>query len=104
MYNKQKIIEALVHLYEKNPARFPTIMECHNNGITIEVCHGEIPDILRQYGFSYSPHLRITWGHVREFELPDTKVSDEEFREWLELYRHAAPWLEYPLLEDAQCN
>ena len=87
MYNKQKIIEALVHLYKKNPARFPTIMEYNNNGITIEVCHGEIPDIFRQHGFSVSPHLRITFGSIKEFELPDKEGTDGEFQEWLIGYK-----------------
>lgn len=80
----------------------PKTLRCRIDGITLEVCHGEIPDIFRQ--LRYDP--------VTEFELPDTKVRNidergcfvDEFQEWLTLYRHANPWFELQLLEEAQCN
>lgn len=71
-----------------------SVAKCRINGITLEVCYGEIPDIFRLLWF-----VPIT-----EFELPDTKGSDEDFSNWLGLYRHARPLDEQSLLEKAQCN
>ncbi len=65
----------------------PKTLKYRVDGITIEVCHGEIPEIFRQ--LNYDP--------VTEFELPDTKnnewqtgISNEEFEEWLDAYRFAS--------------
>ncbi len=61
--------------------QFPTITKCINmDGMKIEVCHGEIPDVCRLLRF----------GPVTEFELPDAKATDEEFQDWLLLYRKDA--------------
>lgn len=64
--------------------------------LTVEIFLGGIPDIFRKLHF----------GPVTEFELPDAKVSDEEFQEWLSLYRTSWSngWFEKELLEEAQCN
>ncbi len=78
----------------------PKTLRCSTDGIIIEVCHGEIPEIFRQ--LRYDP--------VTEFELPDTKVKNidkqgyfvDEFQEWLSLYRHADKWFEFHLLEESQ--
>ncbi len=72
----------------------PTVVRCRVNKITLEICHGNIPDIFRQLRF----------GSTIEFKLPDTKVTDEEFQKWLEFYRHINPWLAPQLLEKIQCN
>ena len=72
----------------------PTTLRYRFNGITFEICHGEIPDIFRQ--LRYDP--------VTEFELPDPKATDDEFQEWLTLYRHAKRFWEFMLFEESQCN
>jgi len=45
--------------------------------IPIDVCHGPIPDIFRTSMFE----------PATEFELPDTKGSDDQFSKWLDIYR-----------------
>lgn len=72
----------------------PVVAKCRINGILLEVCHGEISDIFRLLWF----------GPVTEFELPDTKRSDEEFRVWLEFYRPSSSSLGKTLLEITQCS
>lgn len=72
----------------------PITLRCRFNGITLEVCHGKISDIFRQ----------LRYGPVVEFELPDTKVTEEEFQHWLRLYRDAPSCFERKLLEEVQCN
>ncbi|RLC88995.1 MAG: hypothetical protein DRJ03_00095 [Chloroflexi bacterium] len=72
----------------------PTVARCRVNGITLEVYHGEIPDVCRLLRFD----------PITEFELPDAKASDEDFEDWLALYRHAKPWFAGMLLEEAKCN
>lgn len=72
----------------------PTVVRFCRDDTTIEVCHGEIPDVCRLLRFD----------PITEFELPDTKGSDEEFDIWLCLYRHATPVLEKDLLGIAKCN
>lgn len=47
------------------------------DGITIELSRGEIPDRFRTSRF----------GPITEFELPDTKGTDEEFNEFIDSYR-----------------
>lgn len=79
--------------------QLPIIAKYCINEITVEVCHGEIPDVFRQLRF----------GPITEFELPDTKVTDKEFRCWLDSYRRANlsginAWFEHMLLEESQCN
>ncbi len=44
----------------------PKTLRCRVDEITIEVCHGEIPEIFRQ--LYYNP--------ITKFELPDTKVRN----------------------------
>lgn len=74
--------------------QLPKTIKCLIDKTTIEVCHGEIPDVCRLLHFDL----------ITEFELPDTKGSDEEFDVWLCLYRHATPILEKDLLGIAKCN
>jgi hypothetical protein len=62
--------------------QIPRVVRFKNNGITVEICHGEIPDVFRELWFS----------PVIEMELPDAKVSyeegsDEDFQGWLRYYR-----------------
>ena len=72
----------------------PTVVRCRINDITVEVCHDEIPDIRRLLRFD----------PVTEFELPDAKASDEQFQDWLDLYRHSSKWFGMHLLEEAKCG
>ncbi len=72
----------------------PTTLRFNINEITIEVCHGDIPNIFGQ----------LRHDPVKEFELPDTKVSYEEFQDWLSIYRNSSNWFGYILLEESQCN
>lgn len=74
--------------------QLPIILKCRINGIKIEICNGEIPDAFRSLHFN----------PVTEFELPDTKASDEEFQYWLYLYRHSNDRLGNILLKQSQCN
>lgn len=70
----------------------PIVIVCKTNGITIKICHGEISDEFRLHKF-----LPLT-----EFELPDAKGTDEEFNDWLNLYRWSSNWFEYELLEESK--
>ena len=72
----------------------PTTLRFRVNETTVEVCHGDIPDIFGQ--LQYDP--------IKELELPDTKVSDEEFQDWLSLYRCSGGWFKHRLLKESQCN
>ncbi len=54
--------------------------------IPVDVCHGAIPDIFRTSMF----------GPTSEFELPDAKESDEQFKHWLDIYR-LCPCLDHSL-------
>ena len=72
----------------------PTVARYRINEIILEVCHGEIPDVCRPLWFD----------PITELELPDAKASDEDFENWLALYRHAKPWFAGVLLEEAKCN
>lgn len=72
----------------------PTIVRCRSNNFVLEVCHGEIPDVCRLLWFD----------PITKLELPDTKVSNEEFNDWLRLYRRCDPQSEQLLLKEAQCN
>lgn len=75
--------------------QLPVIIRSRVNGVTIKVCHGKIPDMFRLLRFD----------PVQEFELPDTKESDEDFNDWLGLYRiSTTTWFEHFLLEESQCN
>lgn len=73
-----------------------TVIKCNfvANNLTVEICHGDIPDIFRQLWF----------GPLKEFKLPDTKVTEQTFQRWLDLYRHASPDFEQQLLDVAKCN
>lgn len=76
-------------------SELPIILKCRVNRITIEVCHGgEIPDIFRLLHFD----------PIKEFELPDTKITDYEFHRWIDRYLHASPCVAKQLLEEAKCN
>lgn len=46
----------------------PTTVRCCVKGITLEICHGKIPNIFRQLRFD----------PITKFELPDTKVTDKD--------------------------
>lgn len=72
----------------------PTIVRSHINSITLEICHGEIPDVCRLLRFD----------PITEPKLPDTKITDEEFQDWLSLYRRANLFRGQQLLEESQCN
>ena len=84
----------------------PAVVKYNVDGIAVEVCHGEIPDSFRLQNF----------GPITELELPDAKVSDEEFNDWLSRYRDAINWYDFSssanpttvfdhhLLEESQCN
>ncbi len=72
----------------------PVVVRSRVNGITLEVCHGEIPDVCRLLRF----------GPMVEPELPDTKVTDEEFQDWIFRYRRAGLIMEQQVLEEAQCS
>lgn len=63
-------------------------------GVILETCCGKMPDKFRQLHF----------GPIAEFEVPDIKVTDSEFQEWLIFYRRATLWVEPQLLEMAKCN
>lgn len=70
--------------------QIPITLRSRVNGITVEVCHGEIPEIFRQLWF----------GPIVEPKLPDTKGTDEEFQEFLWRYRcEYSPALNYILGE-----
>ena len=72
----------------------PKIVRCRSNDFTLEICHGEIPDV-----------CRLLWFEpVTEFELPDTKESDVAFHTWMCRYRDASEWLSDHLLRTSQCN
>lgn len=47
------------------------------NGITCEEYHGHIPDKYRTDNF----------GPITDLELPDIKINDEKFNQWLDTYR-----------------
>lgn len=72
----------------------PKTLRCRINGITLEVCHGEIPQIFQQLWFD----------PITEFELPKSRAPDKEFIAWLEIYRHAQGNLEQQLLIGALCQ
>lgn len=57
--------------------QLPIIIKCRISHTAVEICHGPIPDICRELWF----------GPLYEPELPDTKVTDEEFKMWLNNYR-----------------
>lgn len=76
---------------EDFPDRPLTVIGCNVDGVRLEYCNGPIPD---RFGLI---HQKIS-----ELELPDTKVSDEEFEDFLSLYRHASPWFAYQLLEESK--
>lgn len=71
-----------------------TVVKClfAADNLTVEICHGNIPDIFRQ----------LRSGPLKEFELPDTKVPERKFHRWLDLYRHASPDFEQQLLDVAK--
>ena len=71
-----------------------TIVKSRTIGFVAEFCFGNIPDIYRSLYFNQ---------HT-EHELPDAKCSDQEFQDWLSLYRHSSNWFEYQLLEESQCG
>lgn len=72
-----------------------TVVQSKINGITIEVCHGEIPDEFRQLKF----------GTLKELELPDRKVTDEQFDIWwIDAFREAGPKMSKYLLDNARCS
>lgn len=70
------------------------LAKCRVNGITLEVCQGEIPDVFRLLRFD----------PITELELPDTKASDVEFKAWIGLYRHSSILFGQALLGESQCN
>jgi len=72
----------------------PTVVRCRLGDTTVEVRHCEISDVFRQLWF----------GPVSELELPDAKASDEQFQDWLDLYRHSSKWFGVHLLEEAKCD
>lgn len=75
--------------------QLPVIIRSRANGVTREVYYDEIPDVFRRFRFD----------PVQEFELPDAKESDEDFNDWLGLYRiSTTTWFEHFLLEESQCN
>ena len=74
-------------------SQLPIVAKCHVNGITLEICQGNIPDIFRQLHFD----------PITEFELPDDK-SEREFRTWITLYRRAQEWSARNLLSRSLCN
>lgn len=75
-------------------SQYPAVIEYYVNGITLEICQGKIPDLFRQAYF----------GPITKFELPDTKVNNDEFDCWLSLYRNSNAWFEQRLLEESKCN
>ncbi len=70
-------------------SQIPITLRSRVNGITVEVCHGKIPEIFQQLRFD----------PITEPELPDTKGTDEEFQRFLHHYRDAYQWLNDYLLE-----
>ncbi len=73
-------------------SEIPIITRCRIDDVLIDVCHGNIPDIFRKLWFD----------PLKEFELPDTKVTEKKFQRWLDLYRHASPDFEQQLLDVAK--
>lgn len=63
-------------------------------GVTCEECHGRIPD----------KYLTDNFGPTTDLELPDAKVTDEEFHGWLSFYRNTTPLSVINLLEGSRCN
>ena len=84
----------------------PVIAKCHVNGIIMEICYGEIPGIFQALWFD----------PITPLELPDAKATDEEFYDWLTLYRDSINWydfsvavdpttvFEHHLLKESLCN
>jgi hypothetical protein len=62
------------------------------NGITIEYCYGEIPDVFQELWFD----------PIKELELQDAKETNEDFQDWLSIYRHATPNMGRILLEGSK--
>jgi len=59
----------------------------------MKIWSGVIPDWYRCDNF----------GPTKEFELPDAKATDEEFEEWLQVYRHANDFFSMLMLDEASC-
>lgn len=72
----------------------PIIIKYRSNDFVFEVCYGEIPDIYMLLWFEY----------ITEFELPDTKESNEVFQDWICRYRKASDWVSNHMLRMSQCN
>ena len=72
--------------------QLPVIIKYHINGIVVEFCYSNIPDIFQQLWFD----------PIKELELPDTKRTDKDFKNWLFIYRHTAPSMERILLEESR--
>ena len=64
------------------------------DGVTCEECRGRIPDKYRTDNF----------GPTTLLELPDAKMGDEEFCDWLDRYRKADCWLGDKMLGDSRCD
>lgn len=74
--------------------QIPLVVRCNTNGVTLEICHGDIPDFWRL----------LTFNPITEFELPDTIASDKDFSDWLGLYRRSNDGYTQLLLEESLCN
>lgn len=72
-----------------------TVAKCRVDDIRLEVCQGKIPDVCR---------LLLWFDPITEFELPDAKASDDDFNNFLGLYRHSSLWFTDVLLEGSQCS
>lgn len=70
------------------------VARCRIKGITLEVCHGDIPDVFRLLWF----------GQTTELKLPDTKTKDDDFNNWLKLYRNSKHSETQSLLDISQCS
>ena len=70
----------------------PNVIRIQSKNLTLEVCHGPIPDVCRLLRFD----------GLKEPELPDTKGNDEEFEGWIGAYREADPVCAEFLIRDSR--
>ena len=75
-------------------SQLPRTVRCNIDRITVEICHGEIPDVCRLLNFD----------PITEFELPDAKATDKEFTGWLSLYSHETYFREESLMKETLCG
>ncbi len=76
------------------PLKLPVTLTHHSDGLRIESCHGEIPDLFR----------KMYLEDIITPQLQDTQSLSSEFANWLDIYREAGSWSEDYMLEKARCH